>query len=95
MKQKENSAREGMIDGETVHLSIRSASLFWPLSMPGIAVSMDHRTVNSPARPVLKIQSLGSSPMAEWLSSRALLRQPRVSLVWILGVDMAPLIRPC
>ena len=32
--------------------------------------------------------------MAEWLSLHALLQRPRVSLVWILGVDMAPLIRP-
>ena len=28
--------------------------------------------------------------MAEWLSSCAPLWWPRVSLVWILGVDMAP-----
>ena len=28
--------------------------------------------------------------MAEWLSSRTLLRWPRVSLVWILSMDMAP-----
>ena len=27
--------------------------------------------------------------MAEWLSSCALLQRPRVSLVWILGVDLA------
>ena len=32
--------------------------------------------------------------MAEWLSSRAPLRQPRVSLVQILGMEMAPLIKP-
>ena len=30
--------------------------------------------------------------MAEWLSSHIPLRQPRVSLVRILGTDMAPLI---
>ena len=30
--------------------------------------------------------------MAEWLSLCALLWQPRVLLVWILGMDMAPLI---
>ena len=29
-------------------------------------------------------------PVAEWLSSRALLHWPRVLLVWILGAD-----RPC
>ena len=35
---------------------------------------------------------LRAGSVAEWLSSRALLRRPRVQ---ILGVDMAPLIRPC
>ena len=34
------------------------------------------------------------SPVPEWLSSRALLWQPRVSPVRILGTDMASLIRP-
>ena len=34
-------------------------------------------------------------PVAEWLSSHALLWQPRVLQVRILGLDMAPLIRPC
>ena len=37
----------------------------------------------------------GASLVAEWLSSPALLRQPRVSPVQILGAVMAPLIRPC
>ena len=32
--------------------------------------------------------------MAEWLSSHAPLRRPRVSPVQILDTDMAPLIRP-
>ena len=32
--------------------------------------------------------------MAEWLSSRAALRQPRVLPVHILGADMALLIKP-
>ena len=27
--------------------------------------------------------------MAEWLSSHALLQRPRVSLIWILGTDLA------
>ena len=31
--------------------------------------------------------------MAEWLSSCAVLWQPRVSQVWILGMDLAPLIK--
>ena len=38
---------------------------------------------------------LGGRPVAEWLSSSVLLRWPRVSLVRILGADMAPLIRLC
>ena len=37
----------------------------------------------------------GAGPVAEWLSWRALLPWSRVSLVRILGVDVAPLIRPC
>ena len=44
---------------------------------------------------ILEFRVCGRSrPLAEWLSSRTLLRQPRVSLVQILGMDMAPLIRP-
>ena len=35
------------------------------------------------------------SCVAEWLSLHAPLQRPRVSLVWILGADMTPLIRPC
>ena len=38
--------------------------------------------------------ALGAGPMAEWLSSCTPLWRPRVSLVRILGVDMALLIRP-
>ena len=34
----------------------------------------------------------GAGPVAEWISS---LQRPRVSPVWILGMDVAPLIRPC
>ena len=45
--------------------------------------------------PHRKIVNSGASPVAEWLSSRALLGCPRVSLVWILGTDMALLIKPC
>ena len=36
----------------------------------------------------------GAGPMAEWLSLRTPLQWPRVSLVLILGADMAPLVRP-
>ena len=41
----------------------------------------------------LKIKNLGTGPVAKWLSLCSPLRQPRVSLVWILGAEMAPLIR--
>ena len=37
---------------------------------------------------------LGAGPVAEWLSSHAPLWWPGVLLVWILGPDMTPLIRP-
>ena len=37
------------------------------------------------------MKTIGAGSVAEWLSSRALLRRPRVQ---ILGADMAPLIRP-
>ena len=43
----------------------------------------------------LKLTVMGAGPVAKSLSSCTLLRRPRVSQVWILGVDMAPLIRPC
>ena len=36
----------------------------------------------------------GAGPGEKGLSSRAPLGWPRVSLVWILGVDTAPLVRP-
>ena len=36
-----------------------------------------------------------AGPVAKWLSLRAQLRQPGVSLVQILGTDTARLIRPC
>ena len=37
----------------------------------------------------------GAGPVAEWLSSRALLQRPRISPVRILGGDLALLIKPC
>ena len=39
--------------------------------------------------------SQGAGPVAEWLSSRTPLQQPRALPVRILGTDMAPLIKPC
>ena len=39
-----------------------------------------------------KIEGEGPGPAAKWLSSRALLQLLRVSLVRILGEDMAPLL---
>ena len=38
-----------------------------------------------------KFAEFGAGSVAEWLSSLAPLRQPRV---WILGADMVPLVRP-
>ena len=38
---------------------------------------------------------LGAGPVAEWLSSHALLGWPRVSPVGILGAGTAVLIKPC
>ena len=43
---------------------------------------------------VKRVIYIGADPIVEWLSSCAPLRRPRVSPVWILGADMAPLIRP-
>ena len=37
----------------------------------------------------------GAGPIAAWLSLHALLQQPRVSLIRILGADLALLIKPC
>ena len=37
----------------------------------------------------------GAGPVAERLSSCALLQWPRVSQVQIPGTDMAPLVKPC
>ena len=38
---------------------------------------------------------VGAGPVAKWLSLRALLWQPRVLPVRVLGMDMAPFIKPC
>ena len=35
-----------------------------------------------------------AGPVAEWLSSHTQLQQLRVLPVWILGVDMTPVIKP-
>ena len=43
----------------------------------------------------IKIIFNGGWPLAEWLSLRALLQQPRVLQVQILGTDVAPIIKPC
>ena len=42
-----------------------------------------------------KLDKIGAGSVAEWLSSHALLWRSRVSPVWILGADMALLIRLC
>ena len=44
---------------------------------------------------LLKIITMLGQSMAKWLVSRALLQQPKVSQVRILGADLALLIRPC
>ena len=56
--------------------------------------SVFENTVGGRKRAPLK-DGCGAGPVAEWLSSRVPLRRPRVSLVRILGADMAPLVRPC
>ena len=33
--------------------------------------------------------------MAEWLTSRTMFQQPQVLQVWLLGANMAPLVKPC
>ena len=38
---------------------------------------------------------MGASPIVQWLGSHALLWRRRVLPVWILGEDLAPLIKPC
>ena len=43
----------------------------------------------------IKKRMKGAGPVARWLSSRAPLRQPKVLPFQILGVVLAPLIRPC
>ena len=40
------------------------------------------------------LKNIGAGPVAKWLSLHDPLQRPRVSLVQILGVDMALLIRP-
>ncbi|XP_070446945.1 uncharacterized protein [Equus przewalskii] len=44
---------------------------------------------------VIKNVRVGAGPVPEWLSSHSPLQWPRISLVQILRMDMALLIRPC
>ena len=44
---------------------------------------------------ILKTGEEGAGRGAQWVSPHALLPWPRVSLVRILGTDMALLIKPC
>ena len=59
------------------------------------------RSQRSPGRedfiqiPAIKTWFTGARPVAEWLSSPALPRWPRISPVRILGTDLEPLVRPC
>ena len=52
-------------------------------------------TVRTSTKQKYKKEPIRASPMAKGLSSCALLWWPRVSLIWILGADRAPLVRPC
>ena len=49
----------------------------------------------SMAVPTFLKTNRGAGSMANWLSSCTLPQWPRISLVWILGADMALLIKPC
>ena len=46
------------------------------------------------ANKIFKKKNRQTGPVAKWLGLHALLQQPRVSLVQILGEHMARLIRP-
>ena len=61
-------------------------------SSPGLAQEAQKENFESV---LIREHRQGAGPMAEWLSSRTLLQQPGVLLVQILGMDMAPLLRPC
>ena len=66
--------------------------IFEPGWLPKVCSSSLHPLVTPLC---IKIKELGTGLVAEWLSSHAPLRRPRVLLVRILNEDMAPLVRPC
>ena len=70
------------------------SSLYKSVRLPTIIV-LSEAADPQPKSRLIKITIIGASPVAEWLSSCAPLRQPRVSPVRILGANMAPFIRPC
>ena len=69
---------------------IQGAEVFQGHSLEGQALS-----VAKPEECITVHQKNAAGPVAEWVSSSAPLRQPRVSRVQILGADMALLVRPC
>ena len=90
----------GLLTCQPSRLSQLPHSLSAP-TLPGYLAKQLYSSSLSPkfffpssVEPALKLQA-GAGPVAKWLSLHAPLRQPRVSLVRILGVDMAPLIKPC
>ena len=42
-----------------------------------------------------KKEGTGAGLVAQWLSVHILLWWPRIHWFWILGADMAPLVKPC
>ena len=74
-----------------------------------LAVGAMRRTALEPVGPTLKLQPVptvherlcqnlqgkGAGPLAEWQNLLDPLLWPGILPVWILGVDLAPLIKPC
>ena len=67
-------------------ICLAAADITEPTAGSGLCASLYGHACDFILTPV------GGWPVAEWLSSRAVLQRPRVSLVWILGVDLAVLI---
>ena len=79
----------------TSNTALNHLSVFW-LAYGSSAWETDGQNKSRQTTQVnQKNGNAGASPVAEWSSSCALLQQLRVSLVRILGADMAPIIKPC
>ena len=75
-------------------------ALAWSSSQGQVATAPDpsrHTPLKGRQQGLLQDKNggAGAGPVAEWLSSHALLGRPRVSQVRILDADLALLIRPC